>query len=90
MSKRVLGWLNEISIPYHHNFISRWLVVLVDQSGRRLVDDWSFESRQEAENALHVWGTTHTNVDVLRVDDALSLSGVGSISHIYRRSAIIG
>lgn len=89
MSKKVLGWITEINVPYHHNFISRWLVILVDQSGRRLVDDWSFESRIEAENAMYSWIITHTDVDVLRVDDALGLSGVGSVGHT-RRSAIIG
>lgn len=68
--KAVFGWIYEREVPFHHTTVSRCAVVIVDQSGHPLVEDYEFDSKEEAEEALEKWIRTHPFIKVTRLDKA--------------------
>ena len=68
-SEVIIGWITEVSVPFHHTYISRWKVVLVDMMGNNLVHDWHLQTRDEAEAAFMNWVETHPNCSVRLIQE---------------------
>lgn len=64
MENKVLMWVTEVEVPFHHSFIKRWEVVIVDFLGNKLVEDWNFDSREEAQEKMSSWEDMHRDFRV--------------------------
>jgi hypothetical protein len=62
--RTVIGWTIEIQVPYHHSNISRWKAMLVDINGKLLIEDWLFDTEEQALAALKKWSEQHPTINV--------------------------
>ena len=66
MEDKVLMWVTEVEIPFHHSLVKRWQVIIVDSFGKRLMEDWNFESFEEATEQMRFWEIKHPDVRVFQ------------------------
>lgn len=64
MKKKVKIQVKQVFLPFRHTVMPRWEVILKNEDGRKMIQDWHYESKEEALSAASVWEKTHPGWEV--------------------------